>query len=113
MQKPEGEPVSHYEPRETDPNDANPHYPGSTAWFDPGVQAIHRPWEKKQQEATPMLSQSSEPLPNWAYLVLAPPVFGAVLATDPATPAAVRWGWFPALVLAALFVAGRLLRRAS
>lgn len=105
--------MSNFEPNPSDRCDSDPLYPGSTAWFDPGMQRIFRPWEVKSPTAPSEVEESGFRLPMWAYLPLALPVVGAILSTDPATPALVRWGWFPALILAAAFVGWRLLRRAD
>ena len=104
--------MSNYEPNTPNSHDSDPLYPGSRAWFDPGMQRIFRPWEMKFRAGLHERDERGRLLPLWAYLALVAPVVGAVLATDPAAPTLIRWGWFPALILAAIFIGWRLLRRA-
>ena len=105
--------MSNYELFESDPNEANPLHAGSSAWANPALRELYEPTHP-ETGLTPAEAGSSErQLPMWAYLLLVPPILGAMLSTDAATPAIIRLGWFPALMLAALFVAWRLLRRAS
>lgn len=83
----------------SDPDDLNPHTPGSTAWFDPAMRALHEP--------APIEYQPPETagLPLWPHALLAAPVIGAVLSTDPDTSALIRLGWFPLLLAVCAYLA--------